>query len=322
MTKDERLVFAKGYGLADQAANVQVTPNSLFRIMSISKSITATTIMKLIQDGHFSISAKVFGPGSVLGDKYGTIVVNGVKQYKPGVTDITIHMLLEHQSGWGSNSDPEQLLKTKTPADAVSAVIDTIPLANPPNTVRLYSNFGFLVLGRVIADVTRQPYDTYVRNNILNQCQITRMQLADNTGSIANEVQYYPPGITSGFRIHEFDSFGGWLSTPIDLCRFSVRVDKLTNKPDILSAATETTMWTASSLDGGYGKGWIVNQPWRGHNGAFGGTGSFFTQRTDGIEFALVMNTNVASDPDAWALRSAVDGAISKVTAWPAYDLF
>jgi CubicO group peptidase (beta-lactamase class C family) len=95
--------------------------------MSISKSITATTIMKLIQDGHFSITAKVFGPGSVLGDKYGTVVVNGVKQYKPGVTDIAIQMLLEHQSGWGANSDPEQLLKTKTPADAVSAVIVSQP---------------------------------------------------------------------------------------------------------------------------------------------------------------------------------------------------
>lgn len=132
VTKDERLVFAKGYGLADQSANIKVTPNSIFRIMSLSKSITATTIMKLIEEGHFKITDKVFGSGSVLGTKYGTIVVNGVKQYKAGVTSITIQNLLEHQSGWGANSDPEQLLKTKTPADAVSTVIDTIALANPP----------------------------------------------------------------------------------------------------------------------------------------------------------------------------------------------
>ena len=46
--KDRRLVFARGYGLADQASSRIVTPNSLFRIMSISKSITVTAIMKLI----------------------------------------------------------------------------------------------------------------------------------------------------------------------------------------------------------------------------------------------------------------------------------
>jgi CubicO group peptidase (beta-lactamase class C family) len=322
ITRDDRLVFAKGYGLADQAANIKVTPNSMFRIMSISKSITATAIMKLIDGGHFKITDKVFGPGSVLGTKYGTVVVNGVKQYKTGVTSITIQNLLEHQSGWGANSDPEQLLKTKTPAEAVSAVIDTIPLANTPNTVHFYSNFGFLVLGRVIADVSGQSYEDYVKNNILSQCQVTRMQLANNAGPISNEVQYYPLGVTNGFRIHEFDSFGGWLATPIDLCKLSVRVDQIASKSDILSSTSLTKMFEASSLDGGYGKGWIVNQPWRGHNGAFGGTGSFFTQRTDGFGFALVMNTNAVGDEYSFGIRGVVDAAITKVTSWPAYDLF
>jgi CubicO group peptidase (beta-lactamase class C family) len=322
ITKDDRLVFAKGYGLADQAANTAVTPTSLFRIMSISKSLTATAIMTLVQQGHFNITDRVFGPGSLLGDKYGTIVDNGQKQYKPGVTSITIQNLLEHQAGWGANADPEQLLKTQTPAQAVSSVLDTIALSYTPNTQHYYSNFGFLILGRVVTDISGQDYETYVKNNILKQCGVTRMQLANDAGPVASEVTYYPLGVTNGFRIHEFDSFGGWLGTPIDLVRFSTHVDGISAKPDILSSATESQMWTASSLDGGYAKGWIVNQPWRGHNGAFGGTGSFFVQRTDGMGFAVIMNTNAVGDEYSWGLEGVVDGMISKVKAWPTYDLF
>jgi hypothetical protein len=81
-------------------------------------------------------------------------------------------------------------------------------------------------------------------------------------------------------------------------------------------------MLTASSHNNGYAKGWIVNQPWRGHNGAFPGTGSFFTQRTDKIGFVVVMNRNVVGDEDSWVLRDVVDKMISKVSAWPTYDIF
>ena len=110
ITKDDRLVFGKGFGLADQASNTIVTPHSLFRIMSISKSLTATAIMQLIAAGHFNLTDRVFGPGSLTGDKYGNLlpVVNGQKQYKSGVTSITVQNLVEHQGGSGADSDPEQ----------------------------------------------------------------------------------------------------------------------------------------------------------------------------------------------------------------------
>ncbi len=325
ITVDDRLVFARGYGLADQASNRIVTPNSLFRIMSISKSITATAVMKLVQDGKFKITDTVFGPGSLTGDKYGNLlpVVNGKRQYNPGVTDITVQNLLEHQAGWAAGSDPEGLLRTMTPAQAVSQTLATVKLGFMPNQGHVYSNFGFLVLGRLVADFGgASDYETYVKQNILAPSGVTKLSLANNAGPLPNEVTYYPLGVTDGWRIREFDSFGGWVGTPIDLCRWSARFDGIATKPDLLSSPIEATMWTASSRDNGYAKGWIVNQPWRGHNGAFGGTGSFLTQRTDKIGFAVVVNTNVAGDGASWVLRDVVDKMISKVSAWPTYDIF
>jgi CubicO group peptidase (beta-lactamase class C family) len=214
--------------------------------------------MRLIEDGigSFNLKSTVFGTSAILGNLYGTKFMNGQKHYNLGVTDITIQNMLEHTSGWGADSDPISALKIKSAV--ITDILDNIPLTNSPGTVNFYSNFGYLVLRRVIEQVTSQPYENYVRSNIFNQCQITRMQLADNSGSLPDEVHYYPKAVTGVFRIHQFDSFGGRLATPIDLMRFLVRVDKFPVEPDILSDATLTMMFTPSELNSGYAKGWVI----------------------------------------------------------------
>ena len=111
------------------------------------------------------------------------------------------------------------------------------------------------------------------------------------------------------------------------MCRWSVRVDGLAPVADILSDPIKQEVWTPASHNGGYAKGRIVNGSpgaWRGHNGAFGGTGSFFTQRTDGsgIGFMVVINQESKGDESSFELRGIVDAMISKVSAWPPYNLF
>jgi hypothetical protein len=81
------------------------------------------------------------------------------------------------------------------------------------------------------------------------------MQLADDSRSVQDEVKYYPEGVTDGFRIHEFDLFGGWLAIPIDLTRLVVRVDSINTKADILLQPTLDKMFEPSSLNPGYAKG-------------------------------------------------------------------
>src|SRR5437016_13665515 len=61
VVKDGRLVYAKGYGLADVEANVAVEPESLFRIASVSKPITAVAVLALVRKGKLDLDAKAFG---------------------------------------------------------------------------------------------------------------------------------------------------------------------------------------------------------------------------------------------------------------------
>ncbi len=106
-----------------------------------------------------------------------------------------------------------------------------------------------LVLGRIVEQVTGQPYETYVRDHILSQAGITRMQIAGN--SLAErkpgEVVYYPARSYKP-NVRRFDSHGGWIATPTDLLRFMVRVDGLPTKPDILSAGSHAAMTTKSGI--------------------------------------------------------------------------
>ena len=66
VSKNGRLVYARGFGLADTAADIETQPYSKFRIASISKLVTAIAIMKLHEDGNLSLDDKVFGPDGIL----------------------------------------------------------------------------------------------------------------------------------------------------------------------------------------------------------------------------------------------------------------
>ena len=328
ITKDDRLVFARGFGYADKEARVIVTPHSAFRLMSISKSITATAVMKLAEKGALSLSDKVFGPEARIGDVFGGV-------YQEGVTSITVEHLLEHRSGWdGDASDPINHLSTMTADQVIANTVATLALHAEPNTWTNYSNFGYLVLGKVIEHAAQMSYESYVLTEILGPVG-AHLYLANDETGLAQEVTYYPLGATSSFRIREFGPFGGWVGSAIELLRWSVHVDGLPGKPDFLEARTEEIMWKDHGDNEGLAKGFIISDGWRGHNGAFAGTNTFFVQRTDGSGFGFAVLINQRSEHNHWdnspeaptdifgfELRDVVDGVIKRVKTWPSYDLF
>ncbi len=68
LVKHGKLVYAKGYGLADKENNEPVQPTHLFRIASISKLVTAVGIMKLVESNQLSLNDTVFGENGILND--------------------------------------------------------------------------------------------------------------------------------------------------------------------------------------------------------------------------------------------------------------
>ena len=92
--KNEKLVYAKGFGYADKENKVAVEPYSLFRIGIISKLVTAIAILKMVDDGKIGLDDYVFGDNGILkGAKYKDISNRNV--YK-----IKVKHLLNHTGGW------------------------------------------------------------------------------------------------------------------------------------------------------------------------------------------------------------------------------
>ena len=296
VVKDRRLVYARGYGWADREKKIPVEPDSLFRIASVSKPITAVAVMKLIEDNRLSLDTKAF---PLLGL---APAVASFTDPEPRLQEISIRQLLQHTGGWNRDKSfdpmfrPDQIARaTNSPPPATPVNVIRYMLSRPldfdPGARHAYSNFGYCVLGRVIEKAGGLSYETFVREKILAPAGITRMRLgATLDGRQApGEVRYYTsdhgsdhglaknvfpdppeqvPWPYGGFCLEAMDAHGGWIASAIDLARFAAALDDPAHSP-LLKAETISTMvapppspvWRKAdgSLEASYyGCGWSV----------------------------------------------------------------
>jgi CubicO group peptidase (beta-lactamase class C family) len=323
ITYKGRLVYSRGFGFADKSTNEAVCPDNIFRIASLSKQITSITIMHLYEQGRIGLDDIVFGANGILNDSmYQTVLDRRVY-------DITVNDLLSHQGGIPrSFFDPE------------SEMLDFTPGTNGS-----YSNTGYVYLGRVIEKITKQDYETYVRDTILAPIGITDMRIGKTllSNKLPNEVHYYdypgaplvpsifdstilvPRQYGGTFSVGSSKACGGWVASAQDLCKLMCAVDKFSTRPDILLPSTINTMTTPvhSYLGAPYALGWFINTTsnnWY-HDGGLIGTMAYQARRNTEINYALVVNSNYSSGQYT-ALSSLVGSIIPLITSWPAIDIF
>ena len=318
--KDDRLVFAKGYGDANTSTGQDLSPMYSMRIMSISKPMTATGIMMLVKNGSLSLDKKVFGPNSVLGTMYPYPNSN-----KTNLEKITVRSLLHHTSGLRScNGEAPFWNASSSYADCMNVLLNANDLfSSTPNTQYMYSNTNFFFLARVIQQVSGQSYETFMRNNVLTPSGVgNTMYIGSTSGTPgSNEVSTYTPANSMNLKM--WDGFGGWVARPIDLLKVLVRYDGLTQRPDLISKALYDTMTTTTPISNGTGLAWLMNNSMQAHNGCFGGTRSFlYYDIPSGLSFAVIVNNDPNNDSCGWTMKDAVLNAVKSVSAWPGYDLF
>jgi CubicO group peptidase (beta-lactamase class C family) len=301
IAKDGQLVYARAFGFADAGAGEQMTPDHRLRIASITKPITATTIVQLAESGTLALDDLVFGDNGWLGTTYGT------KPYGNNLQAITINHLLTHTSGgWPNDGNDPMFQHTEFDHDQlITWALDNFPPANAPGTAYAYSNFGYCLLGRIIETATGQSYESYVQSTVLSQCGITDMQIAGDTladrapGEVVYDGTNSTVGNPYGIPVRRMDSHGGWIATATDLLRFMVRMDANANPADIVSSASLTTMTTGTTANADYGQGWSLYVPENNwfHTGRLGGTESVLVHHSTGISYAVIANGN-GLDPD------------------------
>lgn len=322
ISKDGRLVFAKGFGRSDKSTGEPVHWNSQFRIASVSKPITSAAILRLVEEGRLGLDERVFGVGGVLGFTYGTLPYNNALRM------VTVRHLLTHTVGeftWSNEpgaGDPMFQHPEMSTDQLITWTLDAKPLTNPPGSAYHYSNFGYCLLGRIIEVRSGLDYETYVKSRLLTPAGAGAMTIGGDTLAQRrpNEVVYYANGAYD-MRVHRMDSHGGWIASPIDLVRFAVRVDKFSSPPDYLTPGSLAAMTTGTGANPSYGFGWVLNAlPNYWHNGGLPGTSSELVRTAGGYNWAVITNsTGTAQDPNLDAMMWEI---INGVTAWPTYDLF
>jgi CubicO group peptidase (beta-lactamase class C family) len=319
IAKARRLVWRRAFGLADRAAGEPLTVDHRFRIGSISKPITATTVFALIERGRLRLDDRVLGPGGVLGTAYGT------PPYSPGLAAITLDHLLTHTAGGWPNdgTDPMFSLDARWPVgQLIGWTLDNRPQRSPPGTAYAYSNFGFCLLGRVIETVTGQRYADAVRQAALAPCGITDMRIAGNTlaDRAPGEVVYHDQERRDpyGLNVARMDSHGGWIATATELLRLTARLSTAPDGGGLLKPETIATMTTPSPVERHYARGWQLTETgtwW--HGGSLPGTSTLLVRAGGGLGWAALCNTR-----DARGIRRALDQTIwrmiREVPDWPA----
>ena len=155
---DGQLVYAKGLGVQDTTANRPVTPDTLFRIASMSKAFTALSILKLRDAGKLSLDAPA--------ETY----VPEMKGWTYPTKDsrrIRVRDLLNHATGmvtddpWGDRQQP------LPEAEFTKLLKAGVPFSRSAGLTMEYSNFGYAILGRIVSNVSGKPYQAYIRDNFL-----------------------------------------------------------------------------------------------------------------------------------------------------------
>ena len=342
VVKDGRLVYAKGYGLADVDGKVAAEPTSLFRIASVSKPVTAVAVFALAQKGKLDLDAKAF---ALLGLKPG-------EKGDPRLAGITVRQLLHHTGGWDRDKSGDPMFQSveiaeadgkAPPADAAAIIRAMLsrPLDFDPGTRHAYSNFGYCVLGRVLEKVAGETYEACVKKTVLEPMGISRMRTGRSLleHRAKDEARYYQPNSKAarsvfsderdvpwpygGFCIEAMDAHGGWIASAVDLARFASSLDK------VLDAKSIETMFERPAglkpTAAYYGCGWMVRpvgdkgkaNTW--HSGSLPGTNTLLVRRHDGLTWVALFNQRSKGDSE---IDPALHKAADAVAEWPKEDLF
>jgi CubicO group peptidase (beta-lactamase class C family) len=182
LAREGKILLSKGYGMANLEDGTPNTPQTKFRLGSITKQFTAAAVLKLQEQGKLSVQ-----------DALCKYVENCPAAWQP----ITIHHLLTHTSGIPNMTSFPEFRKVKffrtTPLEEIAMFRDK-PLEFAPGERFNYSNSGYLLLGYIVEKASGKAYGEYLRENILQPLGMKNTDLDVNSAIIKNRAAGYTQG--------------------------------------------------------------------------------------------------------------------------------
>ena len=320
ITRGDSLIYAKGYGWANEENAEEMTPRHILRMASVSKLITAAGIMVLHDRGDLNIQDTVFGPSGILKDSTINALIKDKNYYK-----ITVEHLMRHQGGFrrdplfSSRDVMNQLNLDHAPeAEDFYRVVCGRRLKFAPGSWQSYSNFGYLILSKIIEQVSGMPYEEFIIKEVLEPAGCYDMHIAGiyYEDKRDNEVRYYTHA-GDGQYIEEYNNsgrivercYGGnnitmlsgagaWCGSPAEIARFIAAIDGRPEVEDIISEESVALMTGYYNKDT-FSLGWNDTHPNKGwtRSGTLSGTTAYIKVFPDGECWVFISNSSTWKGP-------------------------
>jgi CubicO group peptidase (beta-lactamase class C family) len=260
ITRNQELVFSKSYGWADLEGQMPVSSETLFRIGSITKPISATAALMLAERQQLDLDSPVQRYCKSFPGKHWPVSTRELLAHTGGIRGF-------HSSGGLS---PELLSEThyETLAESI-ALFQGDPLIAEPGTQYVYSNYGFDLVGCVLEGASGKRFDDLLQILIFSPAAMAATRVDDAARIIPHRSRSYThakDGTVRNARCIDSSNripAAGLLSTADDLARFVLALQS----GKLVSAEQVHQMWTEQSLANGkvtgYGLGWMIHD----HNG-------------------------------------------------------
>jgi D-alanyl-D-alanine carboxypeptidase len=245
IVKDGRVIKAAGYGFANVASNTPATPETVYKIASVSKPFIAAGVLVLAQDRRLGLD-----------DPIGKHLDGTPASWSA----ITIRHLLSHTSGLVREGPAFDLGKTQPDADVIrSAYRESLRFA--PGERYEYGNLNYFALAEIVRKVSGRPWTEFLDARVFKPVGMLSTYPTDTRVTVPNRAVGYvdndkprPAPEWKALR-----PSGAFLSTVLDLAKWDAALDS----DRVLSAATRREMWTRTNLRDGstapYGLGWFVS---------------------------------------------------------------
>ena len=323
---DQELVHVKTFGVSNTKTQSAVKPDTMFRIASMTKSFTALAILKLRDAGKLSLD----DPASRWVPELSSLN-DPTKDSAP----VTVRQLLTHGAGFPEDN-PWGDRQLAIPDAQFSRWVDQgIPFSTSPDTSFEYSNYGFALLGRIVAKASGQPYDQYLQREILRPLGLKSTTLEPATIADGRQAIGYDRRGEEFFEIPSlahgsFGAMGGLVTDAQDLGRyiaFQLAAEPSRNQDDKgpvrrsslreMQRQWRTSNFSATQSNGlravtsGYGYGLSVSRDCKfqkivAHGGGLPGFGSYMMWLPEyGVGLFAMANLTYAGP--AAPMREALD---------------
>lgn len=261
--KDE-LILAKSYGYSDVENKVKATPETAYRIASVTKTFTALGVMQLIDQRKLSLTEPI--------TKYlPWVKFKNSKDYDP----ITIEHLLTHTAGVPTNSLATDFnAMTQPKISTVKEELAEQSIVFNPGSNYKYSNLGYALLGELISVLSGISYNSYIEKNILTPLGMIS-SLAHPTKGDDIATGYYEPRLDGSRRVADYQDLaystpaGGVSSNVYDMAHYISFQINPSLYSSVLSDSSvkemQSLQWEVEENIAGSGYSWFVDKLNNGH---------------------------------------------------------